>query len=248
MEHADLARSFLNAGADYERYRPGFPAEALEPFLSSPVPDVLDLGAGTGKLTRLLLAHADHVTAVDPSEAMLAELRRLLPEVAAMVGTAEDIPLPDASQDLVTVAQAFHWFDEERACAEISRVLRAGGVLALLWNVRSPQCRWDVACDSIAHPDHGDLPDDHSSPPTLGVLPGFAPVTSTRVEWSEDISRADYLRRWSTVSTLMTAGDDRRRELLQRMERVLDTDPETSGRSQLPLRQATDVLVYRRQG
>lgn len=246
MEHAELARSFMNIGSDYERYRPGFPAEALDLIDGLPVADALDLGAGTGKLTRMLVDVAERVTAVDPSEAMLDELRSVLPHVPARVGAAEAIPLASASQDLVTVAQAFHWFDEDRACDEIARVLRPRGTLALLWNVRSPLCSWDLACEVIAHPDSDGIAVDHSVPPVLNQLPRFEPVSSARVHWSEQITRADYLNRWLTVSTLIAADLEHRRELIRKMEHVLDSDAETAGRSMLSLRQVTEVLVYRR--
>ncbi len=105
-------------------------------------PDVLDLGAGTGKLTGGLVALGHRVTAVEPDPAMLAQLRALLPGVTAPAGGAEEIPLPDASVDAVVVGQAFHWFDQERALPEIARVLRPGGVLGALWNLDDDRVEW----------------------------------------------------------------------------------------------------------
>ena len=116
-----------------------------------------------------------------------------------------------------------------------------------MWNVRSPDCRWDLACEVVAHPESDGFTVDHSVPPPLHDLPGFEPVTSARVHWSEEITRENYLARWLSVSTLIAADDDRRRELIQMMEQVLDADSETAGQSLLPLRQVTEVLVYRRQ-
>ena len=130
----DPARSFDRAAEEYERTRPDYPAAVLD---SVPVPagaEVLDLGAGTGKLTRILERRYEHVVAVEPLDGMRAILERVVPGVEALAGSAEEIPLEDASVDAVFAAQAFHWFDHDRAIPEIARVLRPGGVLALVWN------------------------------------------------------------------------------------------------------------------
>lgn len=132
MPDDTLASAFQHTGDDYDRYRPGFPIEAAEAIVPMPVRTALDLGAGAGKFTERLIARAERVIAVDPSERMLAVLRAKLPGVEAHAGTAERIPMPDGSVDVVTVAQAFHWFDQETACAEIRRVLVPGGFLGLL--------------------------------------------------------------------------------------------------------------------
>jgi ubiquinone/menaquinone biosynthesis C-methylase UbiE len=120
---------------DYERGRPGWPPEVVDiPDLSSAA-TVLDLGAGTGKLTRLLVSAFGRVFAVEPAEAMRRLLVTLCPGAEALAGAGEEIPLPDASVDSVFAAEAFHWFDGERALAEIARVLRPEGALVLLWNL-----------------------------------------------------------------------------------------------------------------
>jgi SAM-dependent methyltransferase len=246
VDKTPYARSFLDAGEEYERYRPGFPAAAVRLFAPHPVEAALDLGAGTGKLTRELTDVAETVWAVDPSESMLAQLRRICPSADARIGTAEQIPLGDASVDLVTVAQAFHWFEREPACAEIHRVLRPGGILALVWNTTDAHCAWDVACGRIAHPQlGGDVPGQDADP-GFDDLPGFEPVRSGWVRWAENLPRADYLHRWTTVSSMMIAPDAERAERLARMDAVLDADPETCGRDELHLPTATEVVVYRR--
>lgn len=127
MVDETLAKSFERIGADYDRYRPGFPPRAAELLTPAQVGTALDLGAGTGKFTELLVDRAQRVVAVEPSEPMLAVLRAKLPLVEAHVGSAEQMPLESGSVDVVTVAQAFHWFDRESACAEIVRVLAPGG-------------------------------------------------------------------------------------------------------------------------
>jgi ubiquinone/menaquinone biosynthesis C-methylase UbiE len=128
------ARAFGAIAEEYERGRPGWPADAIAALVERfGAREVLDLAAGTGKLTEVLSPLAD-VVAVEPIDGMRRVLEARLPRVRALAGTAEAIPLPDASVDAVFVAEAFHWFDLARAPAEVARVLRPGGGLALLWN------------------------------------------------------------------------------------------------------------------
>jgi SAM-dependent methyltransferase len=133
--HRTAAEGFSRSAGAYERGRPDYPEAALAPFITRLAPGalVLDLAAGTGKLTRPLLAAGLRVIAVEP----VAEMRAALPpEARVLEGTAEAIPLADGSVDGLAVGQAFHWFDGDAALAEIHRVLRPGGVLALFWNRR----------------------------------------------------------------------------------------------------------------
>jgi SAM-dependent methyltransferase len=147
--HEAAATGFARAAEEYERGRPGYPPAVLEPLRLSPDLVVLDLAAGTGKLTRLLATSGATVIAVEP----VAEMRASLPSSAQVLdGTAEEIPLDDASVDLVTVAQAFHWFDGDAALAEIHRVLRPRGRLALVWNRRVEDAPANVAIEAIVEP------------------------------------------------------------------------------------------------
>jgi SAM-dependent methyltransferase len=139
----DPARAFGRVADSYDRGRPGYPREAVEWLLGPGGPrSVLELGAGTGKLTRTLVELGHDVHATDPDERMLDVLRRHLPDVRTSVGTAERIPAPDLTYDVVVAGQAFHWFDPEQALPEISRVLTPGGVLALVWNQRDESIPW----------------------------------------------------------------------------------------------------------
>jgi SAM-dependent methyltransferase len=126
--------SFDRVADEYERTRPTYPLEVLDLVPLGPDASVLDLGAGTGKLTRLLVPRYREVTAVEPLANMRAMLERVVPGVPALPGSAERIPLDDASVDGVFAAQAFHWFDKSAALPEIARVLRPGGVFAIVWN------------------------------------------------------------------------------------------------------------------
>ena len=141
-ERLGRAASFAGVADAYERARPGYPEDAVRWLAGSRPCDVIDLGAGTGKLTRSLVALGHRVTAVEPLEPMLDRLRASVPGATAIGGSAEVIPLPDASADVVTCAQAFHWFDHEIALAEIARVLRPGGRLGLVWNARDDGEPW----------------------------------------------------------------------------------------------------------
>ncbi|MEU4250728.1 class I SAM-dependent methyltransferase [Amycolatopsis sp. NPDC026612] len=138
-----LASSFGAAAAGYAEHRPDYsPAAVRWALAPAPGPRVLDLGAGTGKLTGTLAALGADVIAVEPDPAMLAELRRALPAVRAVAGSAEAIPLPDACVDAVLAGNALHWFDMAVAGPEIARVLAPGGTLADLWNVVDDRIGW----------------------------------------------------------------------------------------------------------
>ncbi|CAN7335041.1 class I SAM-dependent methyltransferase [Microbacterium maritypicum] len=242
-EHA-LARSFEIIGDDYDRYRPGFPEAAAAMIVPTTVDVGLDLGAGTGKFTELLVDRARRTVAVEPSERMLQVLRVKLPDVEAQIGAAERIPLGDASVDVVTVAQAFHWFDRDAACDEIARVLVPRGALGLLWNRSDPTCTWDRACHRIAHPAVSEA--DATTDGAAEVLPHFELVRREEIHWAERISRDHYLRRWATVSSLLVAEESTRARMLGEIGAVLDSSAGTRGREMLDLPQVTDVYVYRR--
>jgi SAM-dependent methyltransferase len=155
--HQAAAQGFARSADAYERGRPGYPDAAIRYLVAQlpPLPLVLDLAAGTGKLTRPLLEAGLRVIAVEP----VAEMRAALPAAAhPRDGTAEAIPLDDASVDGVTVGQAFHWFDGDAALAEIARVLRPGGPLALLWNRRVEDDPVNQAIEDLVGPYRGDVP------------------------------------------------------------------------------------------
>jgi SAM-dependent methyltransferase len=153
--HPAAAVGFARSADAYERARPDYPPIVLEPLQLSPGLVIVDLAAGTGKLTRLLAGSGATVIAVEP----VAEMRAALPaSVEVLEGTAERIPLESASADLVTVAQAFHWFDGDAALAEIHRVLRPGGRLALVWNRRVMDHPVNQAIEAILAPHRAEVP------------------------------------------------------------------------------------------
>src|SRR6478735_4920039 len=162
------ARSFGTVAEAYDRGRPAYPEEAVTWLTGGEAKVVLELGAGTGKLTRQLVDAGHAVFATDPDEAMLEVLRQRVPEVSARTASAEEIPANDRSVDVVVVAQAFHWFDHDLALAEIARVLKPGGHVALVWNSRDERIPWvrkmgdllgrqDLDTSSAQHLVHSDL-------------------------------------------------------------------------------------------
>lgn len=244
MVEQALARSFESIGAEYDRYRPSFPPQAADLVMPDAVDVAVDLGAGTGKFTALLLERARRVIAVEPSAPMLEVLQEKLPDVEAVQGSAERMPVADATADVVTVAQAFHWFDRDSACAEIARTLVPGGTLGLVWNHSDPACGWDRASHRIAHPAVSDS--DATTSTAADALPGFVFVRQASIPWRETISREHYLRRWETVSSFLVADAATSAGMLSAIEDVLDRDEETRGRAEFALPQITDVFVYRR--
>ena len=141
-EHQRLARSFGSVAEAYDRGRPSFPAEAVRWLVGEDPATVLEVGAGTGKLTEQLVALGHDVHATEPAEEMLQILRRNLPDARTTQASAEELPVPDRSVDVVVAAQSFHWFDLERALPEIARVLRPGGHVGLVWNMRNEKIPW----------------------------------------------------------------------------------------------------------
>jgi SAM-dependent methyltransferase len=141
-ERTAPALSFGGVADAYDRARPSYPAEAVTWLAGLDHAHVLELGAGTGKLTEELVRQGHRVVATDPLDAMLRHLVRRLPGTPAVVAAAERIPLRARSVDTVVGAQSFHWWDVERALPEIARVLRPGGHLSLVWNLRDERIPW----------------------------------------------------------------------------------------------------------
>jgi SAM-dependent methyltransferase len=172
---------------DYERGRPGWPPDVVDiaPLPSSAT--VLEVGAGTGKLTRLLVSRFDRVVAVEPAEAMRHLLVAFCREVEALAGTAQEIPLPDASVDAVFAAEAFHWFADERTLEEIGRVLRPRGVLVLMWNLPSGPTEPSIA--GVEQLLSGRAPDTTE----FGADPlDLNPATYASGRWRDAFARAPF--------------------------------------------------------
>jgi SAM-dependent methyltransferase len=228
------ATSFGAAADVYERARPAYPAEAIDWLLPPGARRVLDLGAGTGKLTRSLAERGLDVTAVEPSAGMREQLTRVLPGVRVLAGTAERIPLGPAAVDAVLVAQAWHWVDPARAVPEVARVLAPGGRLGLVWNIRDSRVDWVARLSEIIH---GLTYEDHSGQasqdPTVG--PPFGPPQRHEVEWGMRITPDGLIDLVSSRSYFITMEPAERDARLARVRGLLATAPGLAGAAEFTL-------------
>jgi SAM-dependent methyltransferase len=227
--------SFGEEAAAYERGRPSYPPEAIDWLLPASAADVLDLGAGTGKLTVRLAERGLKVTAVDPIPEMLEVLRGSLPSVPALLGTAEDIPLPDNSVDAVLVAQAWHWFDPERASAEVARVLRPGGRLGLVWNIRDDRLGWVKDLGRIIGAEHDPLADS----PLASV---FTDVQTRQVEWTSYLTPQALIDLVASRSYCITSPAEVRNRVLDQVRELLATHPALANSTGLALPYVTHCV------
>jgi len=221
------ASAFGPAAGDYEAARPSYPAEAVELLERElgvgPGARVCDLAAGTGKLTRLLAATGADVVAVEPVPGMREQLLATTPGVEVHDGTAEAIPLPDGSVDVVTVAQAFHWFRFEEALAEIARVLRPGGALAILFNQRDERHDWVRAWnDAIEW--HTRRISYYQRTDWTEVLTGggFVDIAHAEVEWDQPMTRALVAARIRSVSYIAEEPPEVQQEYVDRVLPLVD--------------------------
>jgi SAM-dependent methyltransferase len=226
--------SFGSVAADYALLRPGYPADAVAFLLGDRPRRVLDLGAGTGLLTDVLLAAGHEVVAVDLAEPMLAQLRARLPQVATATGGAEAVPLPDGDVDAVVAGQAAHWFDPVPTAAELRRVLRPGGVVGFVWNTRDERVPWVGALGELLAEEARDHEADQ------GVVELFAAELPATVE-TYDSATVQHLTPEQVVagigtrSYVATMDDAGRTRFLGRVADLLASHPDTRGRARLEL-------------
>lgn len=203
----ERSRSFDRVADAYDRGRPSYPREAAAWLTGDGTgpKDVLELGAGTGKLTEQLTALGHRVTATDPSATMLHRLRHRAPAAHPVVGTAEQIPVAPRSVDAVVAAQAFHWFDALRTVPEVVRVLRPGGVLGLIWNERDERIPWVRRLGRVIGDHVGQGPDPARLLDDSGL---FETVQRSTFRFWQPLSREallDVVASRSTVATLPEA-------------------------------------------
>jgi SAM-dependent methyltransferase len=197
----------------YERGRPSYPAPIIDWLLSSTPNRVVDLGAGTGKLTRALVGRVGAVIAVEPDPGMRAALATVLPGVPVLAGTGEQIPLPDRCVDAVIAAQAWHWVDATIAVPEVARILAPGGMLGLVWNDRDESDPW-VAVLTDMLDDFGTNPDSEYEP-VVG-LP-FGPLDRTEVRWTCGMTVEGVVDMIASRSYVIALGASERDDLVSRV-------------------------------
>ncbi|MGC4754751.1 class I SAM-dependent methyltransferase [Micromonospora trifolii] len=239
------ALSFGAAASDYDRFRPRYPEAAVRWALDGlSGARVVDLAAGTGILTRCVLALGHEVVPVEPDSGMRAQLTTSTPGTTALAGSAEAMPLPDSAADAVLVGTAYHWFDREPAHAQIARVLRPGGTFAPIWNIRDGSVDWVAELGRIAH--FG----DKSTSELFGEHPDFGPAFDA-VEKREFTHRTtltpdELLGMVRTRSYWLTASVDDQRRVERELTELLNTHPALVGRDTIALPYRTLVLRARR--
>lgn len=240
MTFEQHARSFGAAADAYEHGRPGYPNEIAHRLVPSGARLVADVGAGTGKFTRSLVGLADEVVAIEPDPAMRDVLAAVVPGVRVLDGTGEAIPLADGSADAVTFAQAWHWVDPVRGAAEVARVLRPGGVLGLVWNVRDETATWSARLGALLAQPESRLV-DHGAP-VVGVP--FEDGGHETVHWVHEQDRSGFLDMVGSRSYVLVRPPEERAALLDAVRRLLDDDPETAERGTVPVAYTTHVHRY----
>lgn len=241
-----MATSFGAATEAYEAGRPSYPDEAVA-WMVAGLPagaTVIDVGAGTGKLTRSLVDAGFSVTAVDPDAEMLAALAGSVAGVETVVGSAEELPLPDGSADAVVLGQAWHWVDPVRASAEIGRVVGPGGRLGLIWNIRDERTDWVLAMSELINRSAAErliIAIDG-----VGVEDPFEPAERNQFEWSRPMTRSMIEQMVASRSYYLTGDDERRARIDHDLAALLDTRPELADGGTIALPYVTHAFRAQR--
>ncbi|MGH2691538.1 MAG: class I SAM-dependent methyltransferase [Actinomycetota bacterium] len=238
MVHEAASEGFGSVADEYERARPDYPRGAVDRLAKElkigASSRVLDLGAGTGKLTRMLTPLGARVVAVEPIASMREQLARVLPNLPLVAGVAEGLPFADGGFQAVVCAQAFHWFDGERALAENHRVLIPNGRLALLWNVKDESVSWVRALGDILRPHQARVPQETTGEwrDAFSASDLFGPLEEARFAHAQRLDAAGLVERYGSASYVATLPDAGRRDVLERIRRLADTHPDLSGKEE----------------
>jgi SAM-dependent methyltransferase len=229
--HDAASRGFSRDALAYERGRPGYPEEALAWLIgvleAGPGRVVVDVGAGTGKLTRQLAASGAEIVAVEPVAAMRELLETGLPGVRTLAASAEALPLDDGSADAVVSGQAFHWFDGPRALVEFHRVLRPGGRLGLIWNTRREEQPLQRGIEEIIAPYRGDTPSHKSGAwrDAFEEVPLFELVDELSVAHEQEIDRDLLIDRVASTSFIAALPAEERTRVVARVASLAEREP-----------------------
>ena len=248
--HSVAQEGFTKGAAAYERGRPDYPAAAIT-FMAAQLglaagATVVDIGAGTGKLARLLIRTGAEVIAVEPVAAMRDQFTQVLPHSRILEGMAEALPLPDGSADAATAAQAFHWFANAKALAEIHRVLKPHGRLGLIWNNRNADSSWAREVWALIEREAGDLPRYRKGNwrNAFAGYAGFRPMAERSFEHAQHGDFAMVSDRISSLSFVANMDEAERAKLINEVRRLLERHPETRGKAVVEIPYRTDVFVY----
>lgn len=253
--HEAAAQGYERGAADYEKGRPGYPRAAVDALVEACAIDdgttVVDVGAGTGKFTVALFEHTADVVAVEPVVAMRVSYADRFPGAPVLDGTAERIPLDDASADVVTVAQAFHWFDHRPALDEFARVLRPGGWLALIWNTRDVRVPWLGEINALMDGLAGDAPRFRSSDRTwrepIDAHPAFDELQEAAFDNPVPGVDLETMRaRVASTSYVSAMPDDERAAVLDEVERIVRDGPMRDEGESFTDRYRTELFWCRR--
>ena len=250
--HGAAASGFESGAATYARGRPDFPPRALdwlrEDLALQAGKAVIDLGAGTGKFTQSLLATGAQVTAIEPVAAMRAHLTQSLPQVVALTGEAQRMPVPDGSADVVICAQAFHWFATADALQEIRRVLKPKGALGLIWNVRDTRVDWVARLTDIMAPYEGDAPRyDNGEWRRVFPAPGFgASQERTFPHFHVGSPERVIVDRVASVSFIAALPERTRAQVLDEVRALIQATPALAGRDEVRFPYVTNAYWCRR--
>ena len=252
--HHSAASGYKTAADTYVKGRPDYPPAVSEWLMGTLGLDghktVIDLGAGTGKFTGRLVATGAQVIAVEPVAQMLEKLSLAWPQVLAVSGTATDLPLPDASVDAVVCAQAFHWFASTEALDEIARVLKPGGKLGLIWNLRDIRVDWVPKLDAIVNALEGDTPRFYTGE-WRKAFPhtAFGPLQAQHFQHGHTGSPEDVIfNRVRSTSFIASLSDQQRERIDEQIAELIAGEPLLRGRDVVTVPYETAAFVAVKNG